>query len=204
LTSQGTTSHKASLGKHSRTSSTDEDHEKISPHGEAHVTASVGSNEGLAYLDEDLMRNMESRLTGYLGQNSEVKWLSSVQRQTEHTGAEPLNTPYGPPGSGQNAISARSDALQERRGNASKHSTQGSLKHITDSTFYVDNEYLDFDMIVDPDEDPEPDVAERLFHCYLETVHPSVPLVRAPARNKQSQFVTFAYFLLLMSGTHVF
>jgi hypothetical protein len=169
------------LGKHSRSASTEEDHGKTSPHGEAHVTASVGSNENLAHLDEDLTRNMESRLTGYLGQNSEVKWLKSVQRQTEHPGAEPLDPPYGPPGSGQNAVSARSDALHERRGNASKHSRQGSMKHITDSTFYVDDEDLDFDMVVDPNVDPEPDVAERLFDCYLETVHPTFPLVRTPS-----------------------
>jgi hypothetical protein len=170
-------SHAGSLGKRSRRSSNSGYDEDPTLHGEAHVTATVGSNEDLDHIDEDLMRSQQSRSTGYLGQNSEVQWLRSVQRQTEHTGIEPHDSPYGPPGSDQIAISARSEALHERQDNAKDDSRQGSMKHITDSTFYLDSEDLDFDMIVDPNEDPDPDVAERLFGCYLDTVHLSFPLV---------------------------
>jgi len=171
-----------SLGKRGRQESAIEDDQGVIPpetaHGEAYVTASAGSNEDLDNLDENLMRDSGSRATGYVGQNSEVQWLRSVQRQTEHPGAEPRGQPHGPPGSGQNAVSARSDALHERRDNAKEDSRQGSMKHITDSTFYLDSEELHLDMFVDPNEDPHPDVAERLFNCYFETVHPSFALVR--------------------------
>jgi hypothetical protein len=72
------------------------------------------------------------------------------------------------------------------------------MKHITDSTFYLDDEELDFDMIVNPNEDPDPAVAERLFGCYLDTVHPSFPLVSS---HLYPVFATFAYYQTPQSGT---
>jgi hypothetical protein len=200
LVSQGTMSYGGSLGKRSRQSSTGEHEEDTTPHGEAYVTATVGSNEDLDYTEEDLMRNQQSRSTGYLGQNSEVQWLRSVQRQTEHTGSELHDPPYGPPGSGQNAIAARSQALHERRNSARDNSRQGSMRHITDSTFYLDSEDLDFEMIVDPSEDPDPDIAERLFDCYLDTVHPSFPLVRSHVHAVLATF-TYSYIPKLDTKT---
>ncbi|KAF2822877.1 hypothetical protein CC86DRAFT_396455 [Ophiobolus disseminans] len=180
LMSQATNASFASLGKHDRQQSANDDDQSTVPydtgHGEAYVTASTGSNEDLDNLDEDLMRSLESRATGYVGQNSEIQWLRSVQRQTEHPGAEPRDQPHGPPGSGHHAVTARSNALHERRDNAKEDSRLGSMKHITDSTFYLDSEEIGVDF-VDPNEDPGPDLAERLFRCYYETVHPSFPLV---------------------------
>jgi hypothetical protein len=176
LISQGTSSTQISLGKRSRISMDSEEH-TISGHGEAHVTASVGSNENLDHLDEDLLRSHESRAAGYMGLNSEVQWLSSVQRQTEHTGREPLKQSYGPPGKGPVAATARSDAFRERRSKAKDSSKQGSMPHITESTFYLDHESLNVDTTVDLYADPQHDVAERLFNCYYQTVHPSFPLV---------------------------
>jgi hypothetical protein len=181
LMSQATNASFISTGsKRGRQQSAD-DHQVTDPHdtlyGEAYVTASTGSNGDLDNLDEDLMRNHSSRQTGYIGQNSEVQWLRSVQRQTEHIGAEPRAQPHGPPGSGQNAATARSEALHERRANAKEDSRQGSMKHITDSTFYLDSGDIELDIFVDPYEDPQPEVAERLVKCYYETVHASFPLV---------------------------
>jgi hypothetical protein len=51
------------------------------------------------------------------------------------------------------------------------------MRHITENTFYLDSEALETNTIVDPDADPEPGVAEWLFNCYYQTVHPSYPLV---------------------------
>jgi hypothetical protein len=164
------------LGKRSRVSTISEEHTTLG-HGELYVTASVGSNENLDHLDEDLLRSHESRAAGYIGQNSEVRWLSSVQRQTEHTGAEPLKQPYGPPGEGLDAVAARSDALRQRRHNTKAYSRQASMPYITESTFYLDHESLSINTVVNMYADPEPEVAERLFNCYYQTVHSSFPLV---------------------------
>ncbi|CAN9468908.1 unnamed protein product [Alternaria alternata] len=168
------------LGKRSRKPFTSED-EDDEAHGEAHVTASVGSNEDLDHLDEDLTRDHESRATGYVGLNSEVQWLRSAQRQTEDTGAEPYGQPRGPPGSTRDAASERSDALHDRRDDIQEHSRQGSMRYMNDTTFYLDSDDIEMDIFVDPYEDPDPDIAEKLFYCYFETVHPSFPLTGALA-----------------------
>ena len=99
-----------------------------------------------------------------------------MQRQTENTEAD-LQFPYGPPGSGLEAIKARSDALQERRVHAKQNSRLGSMQHTTDSSFYLDSSNIDVDVVVDPYEVPDPATAEELFHCYLGTIHSSFPLV---------------------------
>ncbi|KAF2267191.1 hypothetical protein CC78DRAFT_577389 [Lojkania enalia] len=49
--------------------------------GESKVTGSVGSNEDLGLLDEDVFRSHESRATGLMGSNSEVQWLRSLKNQ---------------------------------------------------------------------------------------------------------------------------
>jgi hypothetical protein len=177
-----TTSTSLNFGKRSRKSSTDEGDDGEA-HGETYVAASVGSNEDLGHLDEDLMRDHESRATGYVGPNSEVHWLRSAQRQTENTEAEPYGQSYGPPGSMRNAANARSDALHDRREDSKENSRQGSMKYMNDTTFYLDSDDIDIDILVDPYEDPDPDVAERLFNCYFVTVHPSFPLVSSPTIN---------------------
>ncbi|CAN9480850.1 unnamed protein product [Alternaria alternata] len=152
-----------------------------SDHGEAFVTASVGSNEDLDFLDEDLMRDPHARETGYMGQNSEVQWLRSVQRQAERGNTDPRGQRYGPPGASTEAIDERSDALHERRQNA----RPGSMHHITDATFYLDSDDIEIDIAVDPREMPSPEIAEKFFACYMDTVHDTFPLMPA---NFEDQF----------------
>jgi hypothetical protein len=141
----------------------------------------VGSNEDLDFLDEDLMRDPQARETGYMGQNSEVQWLRSVQRQAERGNTDPQGQPYGPPGASLEAIDERSDALHERR----QHARPGSMHHITDATFYLDSDDIEIDIAVDPRETPSPDIAEKLFSCYMDTVHGTFPLMPA---NFEDQF----------------
>jgi hypothetical protein len=185
-----------SLGKRSRKGS-DKDYQDTETvrHGEAYVTASTGSNEDLDHLDEDLTRNRESRETGYVGQNSEVKWLLSVQRQTENTGNEPQEQSHGPPGSGQQAIGERSEALHVRRQYTKDNDRQGSMTHVTDSTFYLDSHNIDIDILVDPMDFPDPIHAERLLDCYTSTVHSTFPLVsfQQPVSIESSTDLEFQY-----------
>ncbi|KAI4667152.1 uncharacterized protein J4E79_001836 [Alternaria viburni] len=169
------------LGKRPREQSAQRKEPGDGHHGEALVTASVGSNEDLDFLDEDLMRSHESRETGYMGQNSEVQWLRSVQRQAERGNSDPQGQRYGPPGASSAAIDERSEALHERRQNA----RPGSMQHITDATFYLDGDDIEVDIAVDPNEMPGPDIAEKLFDCYLETVQGTFPLMPA---NFEDQF----------------
>jgi hypothetical protein len=192
---QATEASLVSLGEWKQSINRDE--KETMKDGEAHVGGATGSNEGLDYLDEDLTYTRESKETGYVGHNSEVRWLHSVQRQTEQTEAEPYAPPYGPPGSGRNAVNARSDALHERRDNAKQSSRQGSMKYITDSSFYLDSSNIDIDILVDPYEVPDPRVAEKLFDCYFETVHSSFPLVRDNIYELHVRYILTSYVHLL-------
>ncbi|KAF3011007.1 hypothetical protein E8E13_010807 [Curvularia kusanoi] len=162
-----------SLGKRSRNRSASQSPDDIGPtkkQGEAHVTASVGSNEDLDHLDEDLMRSLDARQTGYVGQNSEVQWLRSVQRQSR---GEPMGMPYGPPGSSAHAIDERAKALHERR----TYDTFAPTTTVTEATFYLDNDNIDLEIAVNAYELPDPDLAEQLLECYMNTIHNSFPVV---------------------------
>jgi hypothetical protein len=176
------------LGKRSREQSSGEKDSDNTDHGEAFVTASVGSNEDLDFLDEDLMRNREARETGYIGQNSEVQWLRSVQRQAERANPNPRAQRHGPPGASSGAVNERIDALHERRQNGK----QGSMQHTTDATFYLDSDDIEIDIAVDPYEMPDPGVSEKLFNCYLETVHSTFPLMPANFENQFRRYIQSA------------
>lgn len=177
------------LGKRNRISSSNESpgHESSSKqNGEAHVTASVGSNEDLDFLDEDLLRTRESRETGYVGQNSEVQWLRSVQRQSQNNEGEPYGLPYGPPGIGKRADDERSKALHQRR-------DQGGsvpIRHVTDATFYLDSENIELDVVVNPYELPDPDIAEQLLDCYMSTVHSTFSIVPQSFDDQVRRFIS--------------
>lgn len=173
------------MGKRPREQSSAEKEPENADRGEAFVTASVGSNEDLDFLDEDLMRNREARETGYVGQNSEIQWLRSVQRQAERGHAVPHGQPYGPPGASVGAINERSEAMHERRQNL----RPGSMQHITDATFYLDSDDIEIDIAVDPYEMPDPEVAEKLFNCYLDTVHGTFPLMPASFEDQFRRYV---------------
>jgi hypothetical protein len=177
LVSQGTSSTRRQGEKRSHRTVVGDEAEEKDLLGETHVGGSVGSNEELDSLDEDLTRSADARAAGYFGKNSDVQWLSSVQRQTERMGAELRDQPYGPPGSSSKSVRARSHALHERRKNASAQPAQSSIK---DSTFWLDNEDIDLGF-VNPFEQPEPETAERLFGYYLKTIHSSYPLVSSPS-----------------------
>lgn len=154
--------------------------------GEAHVTASVGSNEDLDYLDEDLLRTRESRETGYVGQNSEVQWLRSVQRQSQSIGDEPYGLSHGPPGVGEHASNERSKALHERREQAGS----APIRHVTDATFYLDSDNIELDIAVNPYELPDPEIAEQLLHCYTSTVHSTFPLLPSSFEDQVRRFIS--------------
>jgi hypothetical protein len=178
-----------SLGKRVRKSSVSE---SLAPddltrkHGEAHVTASVGSNEDLDHLDEDILRTRESRETGYVGQNSEVQWLRSVQRKSQSNEGEPYGLPHGPPGTGKHADDVRSNALHQRReegGSAPTH-------HVTDATFYLDSDNIELDIAVNPYELPDPEIAEQLLHSYMSTVHSTFPIVPRSFEDQVRRFIS--------------
>jgi hypothetical protein len=59
------------------------------------------------------------------------------------------------------------------------------MKYMNDTTFYLDSDDIEMDIFVDAYEDPDPNIAEKLFNCYFTTVHPSFPLVGSATINCQ-------------------
>ena len=141
--------------------------------GDTHVSASVDSNEDLGILDEDLLRNRKTKQTGYVGKNSDIQWLRSVQRQAERTEAEPYGLSNGPAGMSESAVGESSKARHERR----ELFRRESILHSADSTFYLDDDDIEVDVLINPNEMPEPAVADLLFNCYMDTVHSSFPIL---------------------------
>jgi hypothetical protein len=142
--------------------------------GEAITSAEVGSNEDLDTMDEDLLRNEQSRATGYLGKNSAVQWFRKIHHEADTAGqAGALNEgPYGPPGRGAQATAARAQALKERQ----LKNTFPQL-HTSSCSFYLDDETVDIDFVVDPFDLPPLETAQRLLNCYMQTVQASYPIL---------------------------
>ena len=121
-------------------------------------------------MDEDLLRSREARETGFVGQNSEVQWLRSLQRRMGSTDGEGFEGPYGPPGASDEAATQRINAMHERR-------NSGNILHVADSSFYLDSDSIEVEAMVDPFELPPSETAERLFACYMKTVHSWFPIL---------------------------
>ena len=159
-----------SLGKRSR-------EEALSDGGATDISRSVNSDDGSQLLDEDLLRNSDSRATGFVGQNSEIQWLRDLKTQIGSRASEEWERPYGSlyklQGSNKEAVVQREDALYTQQ----QSPKVGNISRVSDSTFYLDSDDLDVDIMVDPYELPSPETAEKLFDCYMRTIHDSFPIV---------------------------
>ncbi|CAN9241289.1 unnamed protein product [Alternaria alternata] len=149
----------------------------LSDGGATDISGSLNSDDGSQLLDEDLLRNSESRATGFVGQNSEIQWLRDLKTQIGSRASEGWERPYGSlyklQGSNKEAVVQREDALHTQQ----QSPKVGNISRVSDSTFYLDSDDLDVDIMVDPYELPSPETAEKLFDCYMRTIHDSFPIV---------------------------
>lgn len=137
--------------------------------GEARVSASVGSNEDLDFVQEDYFRENEAESTGYMGRNSQVQWLRALEAKVEQPEGEPPHMAYGPPGASTEAFDRRADVLRERQQRAHQSSSTGYY-------FYLDRNNIEID-IGDPNILPSASTAERLFGYYKKAVHSPFKLI---------------------------
>ena len=142
--------------------------------GEAFVSAEVGSNENTDVMDEDINHNPTSRATGFLGRTSEIQWMRRLDTEAEQAAIARSKDdgPFGPPENSPEAANQRERARSIRRDKLGSPSREA-----TTSSFYLDDEIADLDFVVDPDELPPFDVAERLLNCYLSHVQDSFPIL---------------------------
>ncbi|CAI6342375.1 unnamed protein product [Periconia digitata] len=134
--------------------------------GEALASGSIGSNKDVDVIDEDMFRNLDSQATGFVGQNSEVQWLRSLKHHIQPGSGMGLPNRLPTFSPGLNAWNDPQEAPQ-----------QGNARFVTDSTFYLDRDNLGIDIVVDEFELPPTEAAERLFECYITTIHASFPIL---------------------------
>jgi hypothetical protein len=161
-----------SLGKRSREESFSDEG------GAADVLGEVNFEDGPHLQNENLLRNHASRATGFVGQNSEVQWLRHLKTRMANSTTEGLaGMPYISPHASQNNNKKPSVQQADASRTLQAPRTIGNISNVSDSTFYLDSDHLDVDVMVDPYELPLPETAERLFDCYMKTVHSSFPIV---------------------------
>ena len=64
---------------------------------EAQVSSSVGSNEDLDFLEEDVLGDLELIETGYMGRNSQIRWMPALQRKLDQSRGGLFEMPYAVP-----------------------------------------------------------------------------------------------------------
>ncbi|KAF2830575.1 hypothetical protein CC86DRAFT_315963 [Ophiobolus disseminans] len=171
-----------------RSSSDDMDHDSLAP-DETQVSASVGSNEDLDFLEEDLLDHQGRDETGFLGRNSQVQWMRTLQRKLDLPTGEPSDLPYAPPGDSEHAFSKRSEALHQRQ------KESGNTGPLSDYYFYLDNENIDAMDQVEPHSLPPLETASALFANYKSTV-------QEPFRILDDEFEAqlYKYYEIVQSG----
>lgn len=142
--------------------------------GEAFVSASVGSNEDLDFVQEDLLRVNEAESAGFMGRNSQAQWLRALESKVEQPGGEPSFSNYGPPGASSEAFNRRAEALHGRQQKSGY--TQANANSATNYYFYLDKANIDVE-IGDPNVVPSASTAQSLFGYYKHAVYSPFKLV---------------------------
>lgn len=136
------------------------------PAGEYTASARAGSTGSLDCIDEDYNRNPAARATGYHGKNSEVTWMQRLKRQTRRN-------------SDEDDDDDDEDSLPDGQKSPTLHSDHfgSGFTPISESTYHCDDLTLTPPDHVDPFEVPSQATANMLFQSYLESVHPSFPII---------------------------
>ncbi|CAN9415083.1 unnamed protein product [Alternaria alternata] len=153
-----------SWNKQSRTSSSNETDCDRQEFDEAHVSSSVSSNEDLDFLEEDVLEDLGSIQMGFMGRNSQIQWMRTLQRKLDQSGGGPSDMPYAAPRGSEGASSKRSDAPYERR------KQLAGAGPLSGYYFYLDNTDINID-IDDPDVVPPVEIAIKLFESYQVAAH---------------------------------
>ncbi|KAF3045477.1 hypothetical protein E8E12_006913 [Didymella heteroderae] len=141
---------------------------------EADASVEVGSSGEPELLDEDVMRDEETRATGFVGNASEVQWLRRLHGgSASHVSDDRARGLQGSLGHDDDAVDDRLAAFRERRDSYSTPALMPSNK----ASFYLDNEVFETDLAVDPFELPPFEIAEKLLQSYMESAHNSFPVL---------------------------
>ncbi|KAI8937846.1 hypothetical protein NX059_005536 [Plenodomus lindquistii] len=155
--------------------------------GEANISAEVGSSGDLDLVDEDLMRDEQTRATGFIGKASEIQWLRKLHTEG---GNDKNDGPYGPPGQDREAAAERLAALRHRQ-----RVNPVPLMHTSKANYYLDEEPLETDFMADPLGMPPFETAEHLMKAFMDGCHSSFPFL---AKDVMKEL--YLYYAALQRG----
>ena len=143
---------------------------------ESEVSAGVGSTGAVDRLEEDFNRSEGARTTGFMGKNSEITWLQKLRQENK------FGSPTGPDSEAE---------FRKKTGGASPlfdNPSPGSEFRKTmpdafaglsvhESSYHLDDFAITIPGAIDRFEIPPRETADLLFDAYLESVHPSFPII---------------------------
>lgn len=134
--------------------------------GETQVSARVGSTRSLDQIHEDYNLNGATRATGFVGKTSEVTWMQRLKRRTTF-GSDDSDDEQATltPGEGGDSTSAHQGEFWS------------ALTPVHESTYHCDDLTVFFPGQVEPHDMPSRQIADSLYHVYLDTVHPAFPII---------------------------
>lgn len=119
---------------------------------ESEASAGVGSTGAVDRIEEDFNRCEESRTTGFMGKNSEVTWLQKLRQENKFGNA------------------TQPDSEEEFKKKTGGFTVNESSYHLDDFSIYISEAIDRYDI-------PPRETADLLFNAYLESVHPSFPII---------------------------
>ncbi|KAJ6052500.1 hypothetical protein N7460_003034 [Penicillium canescens] len=120
----------------------------------ASSSSSIGSLDGVDVVEEDVNQSEESRATGYIGKSSEVAWMQRLDLETRRQGGtEPFSGDYR----------QYQDPTKAPIFSLNYHLDSADISNLGTSNPYVL---------------PPKALAYQLICIYLESVHPSFPIIR--------------------------
>lgn len=131
--------------------------------GETQVSARAGSTESLDHINEDFNQSPATRATGFIGKISELTWMQRLKKETAHS--LDVNDGALPTDDDNNSTLFHPDVLGV------------DMTPVHESTYHCDDLTILIADRVDPNEAPPRHVANALFQMYLDTVHPTFPII---------------------------
>ncbi|KAI9829405.1 MAG: hypothetical protein M1819_006342 [Sarea resinae] len=153
------------------------------------AAGTVGSNESIDRIDEDFNRTENVRATGYLGKNSEVRWMQRLKE----------NAAYGSSGAearrAQDKAESPSATGTDATASWETRASRGDV-YLSDATYHLDDMTLSIPDQVEPYELPTRQDADMLLNCYMVHVQFAFPFLGKA--SFATQYLT--YFDSLRSG----
>jgi hypothetical protein len=139
--------------------------------GEGSISARIGSVGSIDQINEDFNRNEKVRATGYLGKTSDVAWAQRLMKK-EAEGSDTVDGQQDGVDFGEDYIDmSQSGGLDPSPGQAQQE--EGISKY----TYHLDDMDLIDPAQVDENQVPPEDTMDFLFQTYLDSVHPSFPII---------------------------